>query len=167
MNRNNFFCLLQSFSIPQFFQCVIAQGICGNFHSTMLTFSFLHEIQAFYFSTLFLVIKELSEAWKSFPSLRRLVKNVDLYEDSTIHNSRNKGKIKFVTSNSLHHDSILTAGSNFKLKSSLPRSRTSHLVTCTSMEHWNSSHAHTVYQMLVTHWAKFEPIFLPKSYSNV
>jgi len=86
---------------------------------------------------------------------------VDFYEDSTIHNSRNKGKIKIVTSNSLHHDSILTAGSNFKLKSSLPRSRTSHLVTCTYMEHGNSSHAHTVYQMLVTHWVKFEPIFLP------
>jgi len=102
-----------------------------------------------------------------FPSLRRLVKNVDFYEDSTIHNSRNKGKIKIVTSNSLHHDSILMAGSNFKLKSSLPRFRTSHLVTCTSMEHGNSLHAHTVYQMLVTHRAKFELIFLPKSYSNV
>jgi len=69
---------------------------------------------------------------------------VDFCEDSTIHNSRNKGKIKIVASNSLHHDSILTAGSNFKLKSSLPRSRTSHLVTCTSMQHGNSSHAHSI-----------------------
>ncbi len=39
--------------IFNFFQCVIAQGICGKFHSTMLTFSFLTEIWAFYFSILF------------------------------------------------------------------------------------------------------------------
>jgi len=107
-------------------------------------FFFLAWNSSFLFFYFVLVIKELSEAWKSFPSLRRLVLNVDFYEDSTIHNSRNKGKIKFVTSNSLHHDSILTAGSNFKLKSSLPRSITSHLVTCTSMQHGNSPHAHSI-----------------------
>lgn len=42
-------------------------------------FFFLEWNLSFLFFYFVLVIKELSEAWKSFPSLRRLVKNVDFY----------------------------------------------------------------------------------------
>ncbi len=51
---------------------------------------------------------------------------------------------------------LFTAGSNFKLKTSLIGS---HLDTCSSMEHVPPSYAHIVLKMSLTHWVKFEPKF--------
>ncbi len=59
---------------------------------------------------------------------------------------------------------------NFRLKTSLIRSRTSHLKCMhsflPSMEHAHLSHAHLVLlQMSLTPWSKLEPKkFMPKSY---
>jgi len=47
--------------------------------------------------------------------------------------------------------STFMAGLNFKLKTSLPGSRTSHLDACTSIEHAYPSYVHIVLEMSLTH----------------